>query len=323
MDMKTLFIVSPVFNEAGNVPVLLDRIGEALAGLSCRVRILLVNDGSDEATTAVLDREVERRPDLGVIHFSRNFGHQAGLTAGMAAACELGADAVVTLDSDLQHPPRLIPDMVRLWEQGYEVIYTVRDDTVRTGFFKRLTAGLFYRGADLMSDAPVPRGAADFRLLARAPLEAMVSLPERTRFLRGLTAWIGFRQVGLHYVPDARYSGRTKYNLSKMFHLAGDGLVSMTTFPLRVVLFLGLFVSAISLAYLVYIVFAHFLTNRTLPGWSSVMVSVLLLGGMTLTVLGVIGLYLAKIFEEVKARPNFLVARRAGNLHPAGAEWKP
>ncbi len=316
MKRKRVFIVAPVFNEKGNIVELLDRIEEAVAPLQHEFPVLLVNDGSDEETTDLLDEMSRTRPRVGVLHLSRNFGHQAGLSAGMQEAMSCGADAVITMDSDLQHPPRMIPELVRLWECGHDVVYTIRNDEVRTGPLKRMTASLFYWCLDLVSERPVPRGAADFRLLDRAPLVALTTLPERTRFLRGLTTWIGYRQVGIHYVPDARFSGTTKFDLKRMVNLAGDGLVSMTTLPLRVVILLGLGVSLVSLVYLVYIIFAHTFTNRTLPGWSSVMVSVLLLGGMTLTVLGVIGLYLAKIFEEVKGRPLYLVRRRSGSLDP-------
>jgi dolichol-phosphate mannosyltransferase len=163
-----------------------------------------------------------------------------------------------------------------------------------------------------MSETSIHAGAADFRLLGRGALGALVSLPERARFLRGLTSWIGYRQVGIHYVPDARFSGSPKYTLQRMYRLAVDGIVSMSTLPLRVILFFGAWMSGISLIYLVYVVFAHFFTDRTLPGWSSVIVAVLFLGGLNLTVLGVMGLYLGKIYEEVKGRPLFLVRARRG-----------
>ena len=312
MKRKRIFIVMPVYNEKDNIAEVLERIEDAVASLQHEFRILFINDGSDEETTRMLEQAAASRSRVGVVHLSRNFGHQAALSAGLQEAMGLEADAVITLDSDLQHPPRLIPDLVRLWETGYEVVYTVRNDAVRTGLLKRATSAIFYKVVELMSERPVPKGAADFRLLDRTALAALVALPERARFIRGLTSWIGFRQVGVHYIPDARFSGKSKYSLKKMIQLAGDGLVSMTTFPLRVVLLIGLFVSLVSLIYLVYIVFAHFISNRAVPGWSSVMVSVLLLGGMTLTVLGVIGLYLAKIFEEVKARPLYFVRDRSG-----------
>jgi len=312
MTFPTVYIVSPVYNEKQNTEVLVKKIREISQGLEVRIRILLVNDGSDSETTKILENLARNGEDIGVIHLSRNFGHQAALSAGLAEACQLGADAVISMDSDLQHPPRLIPELLAQWKCGYDVVYTVRNDHERTSLFKRVTARLFYSLVDAMSEHPVPPGAADFRLLGRGPLEALVGMPERARFLRGLTSWIGFRQVGIHYVPDARLSGSPKYTLKRMYHFAVDGIVSMTTLPLKISLFVGLFVSFLSLIYLLYVVYAHFLTNRTLPGWSSVIVAVLFLGGMNLTLLGVMGLYLAKVFEEVKGRPLYLVRAREG-----------
>lgn len=318
---KRVCIVSPVFNEAKNVISLLAGIRDAIRPLPHAVDVLFVDDGSGPETAEILDGLAREQSDVRVLRLSRNFGHQAALTAGLQEACLAGVDAVICMDSDLQHPPRLIPELIRQWESGYEVVYTIRDDSVRTGVFKRVTALLFYRLIDAMSERPVPRGAADFRLLSRGPLETLCALPERARFLRGLTSWIGFKQIGIHYVPDPRLSGKSKYTLGRMFKLAADGIVSMTTLPLRIILFVGLFVSVISLAYLAYVVVAHFVTNRTVPGWSSVIVSVLALGGMTLTVLGVMGLYLAKIYEEVKGRPLYVVHSRIGQIRE-GAETR-
>lgn len=316
---KLVAIVSPVYNEGANIRELILRIRGVMEPLPYDYRIVLVNDGSGEETTQILDAAAEGYCEVSVIHLSRNFGHQAALSAGLDEAWALRASATITMDSDLQHPPTLIGAMLGLWEQGYQVVYTIRDDSVRTSYFKRVTSAFFYLMIGWISERVVPRGAADFRLLDGAALEALVSMPERARFLRGLTAWIGFRQVGLPYIPDARFSGQPKYTLLRMVRLAVDGLVSMTTLPLQFVILLGGLVSFVSLVYLSYIVFAHFFTNRTLPGWSSVMVSVLFLGGMILTVLGVIGIYLAKIYEEVKGRPLYVIQRRhalTGNGKP-------
>jgi len=310
MTHGKVFIIAPVFNESGNIAELLARLDEVLAGESYEFHIVLVNDGSDDETTALLNGLLAGRTRTTVLHLSRNFGHQAALSAGLEEACRHGADAAISMDSDLQHPPRLLPEFLRFWELGYDVVYSIREDTGRTGFMKRVTSAVFYKVVAFLSEGSVPRGAADFRLLGRGPLEAITALPERTRFLRGLTTWIGFRQVGFHYVPEPRFSGRTKYTLAKMYHLAIDGIVSMTTLPLKAVLGLGLSVSFLAMCYLVYVVIAHFVPKYTVPGWSSVIVSVLLLGGMNLTVLGVLGLYLAKIFDEVKGRPLYLVRER-------------
>lgn len=316
-------IVSPVYNEAENVVELLTQIDRACAGLPYSFELLLINDGSNTVTTSLLNDLAAQRGDLAVLHLSRNFGHQAALSAGLDDAYRSGVDSVVMLDSDLQHPPRLIPELLAQWRSGYDVVYTIRDDRVRTALFKRITAQLFYRLIAWVSDTTIHPGTADFRLLDRRALAALTSLPERGRFLRGLTSWIGFRQVGLHYVPEARFAGTSKYDLKRMFKLSVDGIVSMTTLPLRAILTFGLCVSLLSLTYLVYVVAAHFLTNRTIPGWSSVIVAVLLLGGINLTVLGVMGLYMAKIYDEVKARPLFVVRERVGAVRTRAVERTP
>ncbi len=306
---RRVVIVIPVYNEKESIGALLEAIEEAVRGLPHRISILLVDDGSDDETARLLDEAARAAPRVGVIHLARNFGHQAALTAGLDLACESGADAAICMDADLQHPPRLLPELIRQWDAGYDVVYTIRDDA-RTSLFKRATSGLFYRLIGAMSEQPTPRGAADFRLLGRPALGALTSLRERARFLRGLSSWIGFRQIAIHYAPDPRFAGESKYTIAKMYRLALDGLVSTTTLPLRTALLLGLAVSAVSVSYLAYVVIAYFLTNRAIQGWSSVIVAVLLLGSMNLTVLGVMGLYLSRIFDEVKARPIYLVRDR-------------
>jgi polyisoprenyl-phosphate glycosyltransferase len=310
MTSKRICVVLPVFNEEESLMELWRRLRAVFENLDFEFLPIFVDDGSEEPTQLLLDSLAKANSEITVLHFSRNFGHQAALSAGLDEAIAQEADAVITMDSDLQHPPARIPELLSLWQAGYEVVYTIREDKGRTGGFKRITASIFYRVLDAMSDRHIPRGAADFRLLDRVALQALATLPERARFLRGLTNWIGFRQIGLHYEPDPRFAGTPKYDLRRMFRLAMDGVVSMTTFPLRVVLLLGLLVSGVSLLYLAYIVLAHFISNRAVPGWSSVMVSVLFLGGMNLTVLGVIGIYLAKVFDEVKARPQYLIRTR-------------
>jgi polyisoprenyl-phosphate glycosyltransferase len=312
VHLPRVAIVSPVYNESENLRELLTRLDEVCTGLPYTFELWLINDGSNEETTALLDALAAQRRDLVVLHLSRNFGHQAALSAGLEEAYRSGVDGALMLDSDLQHPPSLIPELLSQWRAGYDVVYTIRDDQVRTSAFKRITARLFYRLIGWVSETTITPGSADFRLLDRRALEALISLPERGRFLRGLTSWIGFRQVGVHYVPQARFAGGSKYDLKRMYRLGIDGLVSMTTLPLRAILAVGLCISLLSLTYLVYVIGAHFLTNRTIPGWSSVIVAVLLLGGINLTVLGVMGLYMAKIYDEVKGRPLFLVRARVG-----------
>ncbi len=310
---KHVVIVSPAYNERESIPELLSQIDQVVAGLNYRFSVLLVDDGSDEDAAALLDEAVRDRPGRAVIHLARNFGQQAALTAGLDEARRQGADAVICMDSDLQHPPRLLPELLARWEAGYDVVYGVREDAPHVGWFKRLASRAFYALIGVLADhgAALP-GTADFRLLARPALEALTSLRERGRFLRGLTVWIGFRQVGVRYRPDPRFAGESKFTLRKMLRLALDGLVATTTRPLRAVLLLGMAVSLVALTYTAYVVLAYFLLKRAVPGWSSVMVAVMVLGSMNLCVLGVIGLYLARIFEEVKGRPIYIVRGAVG-----------
>lgn len=325
---KHVVIVSPVYNERESVGELLAAIDAAMAGLDYRYTIVLVDDGSDEETAALLDREVQARPGRKVLHLARNFGHQAALTAGLDEARRLDADATLCLDSDLQHPPRMIRDFLAQWEAGYEVVYGVREEDARTGFLKRMTSRWFYAFIGMLASDAAPRGTADFRLLARPALAALTDLRERARFLRGLTVWIGFRQVGIHYLPDPRFAGRSKYTFLKMLRLALDGVVSTSTRPLRLALLLGVLVSAVAIGYAGFVTVTHLAFNEEVPGWSSVMVAVIVLGGMNLLVLGVIGVYLSRVVEEVKGRPIYIMRREErpeddASRSPAGGGRRP
>lgn len=305
--MKTIAIVAPVYNEHDNVDAFVAAVDDALRVEPHRFVIVLVDDGSDAQTREALDRAAHGRDDVTVLHLSRNFGHQAALSAGYDHAASLDVDAVVCLDSDLQHPPRLIPDLLRQWELGFDVVGTIRDDSDDRRFMKVVSSALYYRLLSFISDRPVPRGAADFRLLSRAALQAVTSMPERARFLRGLISWIGFRQVYLPYKPEKRHAGQSKYTIGKMVRLALDGVISTTTAPLRAIVVVGGAVSSVAVLYMAYIVIAWFTTNRAIVGWSSLISAVLFLGGINLVVLGVVGLYVGKVYEEVKARPLYLV----------------
>jgi polyisoprenyl-phosphate glycosyltransferase len=312
MNRPHIAIVVPAFNEEENLPVLHAAVRNTVAGLPYHFTIIYVDDGSTDGSPALLGRLADSEPDVMVVHLSRNFGHQAALSAGLDEARAIDADAAISMDADLQHPPSLLPELIAQWERGYHIVYTIRDDTQRSTWFKRTTSRLFYRLTGMLTDTPVPQGAADFRLIARAPLEVLLDLPERARVLRSLSSWVGFRQVGIHYAPAPRFRGTSHYSLSKMYGLALDTLVSTSTKPIKHVVFGGLLLSGLAGLYLAWIVYAHFFTDRTLPGWSSVMAAILLLGGVNLSVLGVMAIYLAKVFEEVKGRPLYVVQERKG-----------
>lgn len=306
---RQLVIIAPMYDEKQSAAAFVSAVDAVCLPLTdVIVRLLIIDDGSRDGTAELLDKLAEQRPHMAVLHLSRNFGHQAALSAGLDwVANQPDVDACLCMDADLQHPSALIPELLRLWQQGYEVVYTVRDDSKSEGLLKRTLSAWFYGVLNRLSEHPVPAGAADFRLLDRKALAALASLRERSRFLRGLSVWIGFRQIGLHYQAAPRHGGQSKYTWRKMIALALDGLVSTSAFPLRWVIGMGLLVSALALTYLVYVVGAYFLTDRAIVGWSSVIVSVLLLGGLQLVVLGMIGFYVAKVFDEVKARPLYVV----------------
>jgi len=315
-EQAHIAIVIPAFNEEENITALLTEIKRAMASDPSRLTIIFVNDGSTDGTEGLLDSLA--RTDSGVIalHLSRNFGHQAALSAGLDTTRQLDVDAVIMMDADMQHPPIVIPELIGLWRQGFQVVYTIRDDDGRTSWFKRTSSRFFYRLTRILTDAPVPEGAADFRLMDRQPLNVLLDLPERARVLRSLTAWIGFRQVGVHYTLAARLSGSSRYSLRKMCALALDALISSSVRPLKYVVLSGLLLSLIAAIYMAWIIYAHLFTDRTLPGWTSAMAVTLLLGGMNLSVMGVIGMYVAKVFEEVKRRPLYIVQAHQGLEKP-------
>lgn len=310
-------IVIPAFNEEHNITALLDGVRTVMATQEVVLTTIFVNDGSTDGTTTLLSQLAASDASIIALHLSRNFGHQAALSAGLDEAHRLKVDAVITMDADLQHPPAVIPELIVLWQQGFHVVYTIRDDVGNASWFKRTTSRVFYNLTRILTDTPVPQGAADFRLMDRVPLEVLLSLPERARVLRSLTSWMGFRQVGIHYTPAPRLNGTSRYSLRKMCGLALDALISSSARPLKFVVLFGLALSIAAGVYMLWIVYAHLFTERTLPGWTSAMAVTLLLGGVNLSVIGVVGIYVAKVFEEVKRRPLYVLQERIGSEIPA------
>jgi glycosyltransferase involved in cell wall biosynthesis len=309
---RKLSIVAPVYNEGELIARFLEELTAVLRTLPHEFEIIAVDDGSSDETPRILDELCGRFSELGVIHLSRNFGHQAALTAGLDAAT---GDAVIMMDSDLEHPPSLIPEMVARWEEGFDVVYAVRDRVRTHSLLKRSTSRMFYKAMNLVSDIPIPENAADFRLMSRAAADELRALRERTRFLRGLSSWIGFRQIGITYQPVIRRVGPTKYTLRRMLNLGADGLLSMSTMPLRVGLVSGFVMSLVSLLYIIYIVISWFIDKSTVVlGWPSLIVAILFLGGLQLTVMGLIGIYVANIYAEVKRRPLYIVRSKEGRV---------
>jgi polyisoprenyl-phosphate glycosyltransferase len=315
----TLCVVSPCFNEAAGIQFFHAAVRRALEPLDdLDYRIVLVDDGSTDGTLEVLNELAAADERVRVYSLSRNFGHQVALTAG----CDVArGDALILMDSDLQHPPQLIPAMVAKWRAGADVVSAVRLRTAGASFFKRATARLFYGLLNSISDTHIEPGAADFVLLSRRAHAALLHMPERHRFLRGMVSWIGFRREFVEYVAPARHAGESNYTLRRMVHLASDALISFSSAPVRLATRLGVAVAACGLLYLAYIgytLLAH--PEQIVPGWSSLVIVVLMLSGVQLVCMGLIGEYIARIFEEVKGRPLYFFKQGPGEAESATAD---
>ena len=309
-ERPLLSIVVPLYNEAANVAPLLERIGDVVDRLRAQYdyEIVLVNDGSSDGTAAAARQAMEHRAHVILVTLSRNFGHQLAATAGLEIA---RGQAVVLMDGDLQDPPELVEAFVRKWREGYDVVYAVRRTRTGESRFKLFTARLFYRIIKRLTKVSIPVDAGDFRLMSRRVVDALRRSPERNRFLRGMVSWVGFNQTAVEYDRDVRYSGTTKYPLSKMVRFAMDGITSFSDVPLRFASYLGFAVSAIAFLYAIYVIVSKVFNVRPLaytPGWASTIVAVLFLGGVQLMSLGILGEYLGRVYDEVKGRPLYLIS---------------
>jgi polyisoprenyl-phosphate glycosyltransferase len=302
-------VVIPLRNEEEVLPTLVERLTVALDSLEETWEVILVDDGSDDATYGLAVELHGRDPRFKVVRLSRGFGHQVALSAGLDLA---QGDAVVTMDGDLQHPPEVIPELVASWRSGNEIVHAVMTERPGEGRFKEWTAKLFYRLLARLADIDVRAGAGDFRLVDRRALEAVRAMRESNRYLRGMFSWVGFRQSGVPYVHPARTLGRTKYTTFRMVRLATDAVIGFSSRPLRLWLNLGFLVSLSSLVFGVFALVGNLVGGFTVPGWTSLVVLVGLVGGIQLIVLGVIGEYIAHIFDEVKRRPLYIVSRTHG-----------
>ncbi len=296
-------VVIPAFNEAGNIKILSERICEQLIPFG-EYEIIFVDDGSQDATLEVIKELARTNNSIKFISFSRNFGHQKALKAGLDNS---EGDCVISMDADLQHPPELISKLIEKWKQGYDIVYTVRKDLQSTSFFKKTTSKLFYKIINKISDVDIPMGAADFRLMDRKVVNEIKKFNENWLFLRGLVSWLGFKQAGIEYLVQNRQSGESKYSFSKMISFALQGITSFSIIPLRASIILGLLISFFSFIYTVYALLDKFYFKTTVPGWTSILISVLFLGGVQLIFLGIIGEYLGKMFIETKNRPNYII----------------
>jgi polyisoprenyl-phosphate glycosyltransferase len=298
---KLLSIVAPVYDEQELVEEFVARACAAAAEYD--FELVMVNDGSSDATPELLDRLSSVDPRVRVIHLSRNFGHQAALTAGLEHAA---GDVVAMIDADLQDPPELIPDMVAHWSQGADVVYAVRRQRDGESAFKLATASWFYKLFDKLAQVDLEPNSGDFRLLDRRALDALLAMTERSRFLRGMTVWVGFNQTAVSYERDARHAGETKYTLRRMLRFSLDAITSFSHLPLQLATYAGIL--SAGLAFIaIPVVIGLRLFDSYLPGFSSITIAILLLGGIQLIALGVIGEYVGRIYDEVKHRPLYIV----------------
>lgn len=300
--------VVPCLNEVANLALLLPVLKRELASHTADWEVIVVDDGSTDATADLLESWAQM-PGIRSISFSRNFGKEAALTAGMQAAT---GDVVILMDADLQHPPGLVRSMLERWREGADVVYAVRRSRTDEPAYKRLGARCFYALLNAQARTEVPAGAGDFRLMDRAAVDAILSLPERNRFMKGLYAWVGFKAVALPYMPADRASGRTKFSPLRLIGLSIDGLTAFTTWPLRMASLAGVALALPAFLYGAYLCVEYFFDHHLVSGWTTIVVTLMLFLGIQMISLGILGEYVARIFEEVKGRPLFIVKRRLG-----------
>lgn len=298
-----LSVVAPCYNESAGLPEFHRRVTAVCAGTGLDYEIVLINDGSRDGTWDVLRSLAASDPRLVVVDLSRNHGHQLALSAGLTV-CR--GERILIIDADLQDPPELLPDMIQLMDAGADVVYGQRRHRAGEGFFKLKTAAVFYRLINALTERPIPVDTGDFRLISRRALDVLISMPERHRFIRGMVSWIGFRQVPLMYDRDARFAGETNYPFRKMFRLALDAVTAFSIKPLQIATWIGLFTGFVAVVILIYAVYGFFFL-QAVPGWTSVVVAVSLLSSVQLFVLGILGEYIGRLYEQSKGRPLFII----------------
>lgn len=298
-----LSIVVPCYNESESI----DEFYRVITGViknRYRYELILVNDGSSDNTLLKIKEIARQDNSVKYISFSRNFGHQNALKAGIDLA---KGDAVISLDADLQHPPRLIPTLIEKWQEGNDVVYTLREEHQTIGFFKKVTSRTFYKLMNGLSETKIEVGASDFRLLDRKVVDVLKSMPESSLFLRGMISWMGFNQIAIPYKADERFAGQSKYTLRKMLKLASSGITSFSIKPLKLSIYLGIVLALLAFAYVIYAIVIYFFSHQVIPGWASVVVGVMFFSGVNLLFLGIIGEYLGKLFLDQKRRPNYII----------------
>jgi polyisoprenyl-phosphate glycosyltransferase len=301
--------VIPAHNEAGNLPFLLEKLTEQLRQMAPRWEIIVVDDGSRDDTLVALLPWLTR-PGVVCLQLSRNFGKEAALGAGLDAA---RGDVVFTLDADLQHPVELLPQMLQEWRDGVDMVYAVRRGRRDESAVKRIGTRLFYALMKLGSSIEIPPNAGDFRLLDRCVVDAVCSLPERTRFMKGLYAWVGFRSRSIDFDPPARFRGRSGFGIRALLSLAASGITAFSNLPLRLGSALGTLLAIVAIGYGIWVVIEHFTLGNDVPGWATIVAGLMFFSGIQLLTIGILGEYLGRVYDEVKRRPRYLIARRLGH----------
>jgi glycosyltransferase involved in cell wall biosynthesis len=304
MSTVELSLIIPCYNEEDNLDYLFTRLQSVLESLQLTAEIICINDGSKDNTLGRLIDYHRQNPQIKVINFSRNFGKEAALTAGLDFAT---GKAIIPIDADLQDPPELIGELLAKWREGYDVVYAVRRSRQGESWFKKFTANNFYRIIGKISSIPIPADTGDYRLLDRQVLEALKKLPERNRFMKGLFSWVGYKQTAIYFDRESRKRGKTSFNYWKLWNFALDGITSFSSFPLKIWGYFGICISGVSLLYGLFLVIKTLILGTDLPGYASTIVAILFLGGIQLITLGIIGEYIARMYEEVKNRPLYLV----------------
>ena len=304
---KSIAIVIPSYNEATNIDVLIHALNETIENINYTFKFIFVDDGSSDNTIEILKEKSEEHHNIFYLELSRNFGHQNALKAGIDLV-KNDVDAIISMDGDMQHPPKIIPKLIQKWEEGFEVVYTIREEDKKLGFIKNKTSNLFYSFMNKLSDIKFEPGTADFRLIDKKVAHVFSDFTENELFIRGIINWVGFKQFAINYEPNERYSGKSKYTIGKMMRFAVQGITSFSTKPLSLAIILGISLSVMAfIFYITYVLYSIYY-GHVISGWASVITTVVFFGGLNLVVLGIIGVYIGKLFMQSKGRPNYIIS---------------
>lgn len=312
--MKKISFVVPVFNEEENIHEFYRRLTQVMAPLPYDYEILFIDDGSKDRTSQLIRELAEKDPNVQGYVFARNFGHQLALTCGLDQST---GDAVISMDGDLQHPPEMVPELLKKWEEGFEIVQTVRKATEDATWFKNITSRLYYKLINSMSEVRITPGGSDFRLMDRKAVDALNRFRERARFIRGMVNNLGFRYTTLEFVAPPRFAGHSKFNLRKMLRFALDGITAFSRVPLRLALYVGCIAGLGSILLIGHVIYVKYIIQDAVPGWTTLAAAEFFLGGVELIGIGIVGEYVGRIFDEVKQRPLYIIREhivKSGNI---------